>query len=44
MSGFNREVQLLFVDLKNAYDNISVAKLREALKRTNLNINIIKSV
>lgn len=41
MSAPNWEVYLLFVDFKNVYDNITLAKLSEALQRTNLNTNFI---
>lgn len=44
MSAFNKEIHLLFVDLKKAYDSIPLTRLWEALDRTNLSINIIRSI
>ncbi|XP_060527378.1 uncharacterized protein LOC132702628 [Cylas formicarius] len=44
MSAFNKEIHLLFVDLKKAYDSIPLTKLWEALDKTNLSVNIIRSV
>ncbi|XP_060524437.1 uncharacterized protein LOC132700877 [Cylas formicarius] len=44
MSAFNKEIHLLFVDLKKAYDTIPLTKLWEALDKTNLSVNIIRSV
>ncbi|XP_060533775.1 uncharacterized protein LOC132706447 [Cylas formicarius] len=44
MTAFNKEIHLLFVDLKKACDRIPLTKLWEALDQTNLSLNIIRSV
>jgi len=44
MMAINRELHLLFVDLKKAYDSVPHNKLWEALYNTNLNVNLIKAV
>lgn len=44
MSAVNKEVYLLFVDLKKAYNSVLLAKLWEALETTNINVTIIKAV
>lgn len=44
LSAVNKEVHLLFVDLKKAYDSVPLIKLWEALETTNVNIVIIKAV
>lgn len=44
ISTFNPELHLLFINLKKAYDSITLAKLREVFDRSNLYINLIRSV
>lgn len=44
MSACNREIHLLFMDLKEAYDSVPLSKLWEELEHTNLTINLIMSV
>lgn len=44
MTAVNKELHLLYVDLKKAYDSVPLNKLWESLKTTNINTNLIKAV
>jgi len=39
-----KEVHLLFIDLKKAYDNIPLVKLWKALEETRISYTLIKTV
>lgn len=44
MTLVNTELHILYVDLQKAHDSISLNKLLESLKSTNINTNLIKVV
>lgn len=40
----NQEVHLLFIDLRKAYDSVPLAKLWQAMKHGNINVEPLKAV
>jgi hypothetical protein len=40
----NREVHIIFMDLQNTYDRISIIKLWETLKQSNINHFLIEAL